>query len=95
MNRTKSTVSRRLDDPDRRPDDALIESILGRRFSTWNSFVGIVSALPSLCAEWRYYRDGKSLCGRHRFNGPYHVWETSPMTLDCKTCWKVKATGRG
>ena len=58
MNRTKGTVSRRLDDPDRRPDDALIESILGRRFSAWNGFVGIVSALPSLCAEWRYYRDG-------------------------------------
>jgi len=45
--------------------------------------------------KYHYYRDGKSLCGRHRFNGPYHVWETSPMTLDCKTCWKVKATGRG
>ena len=60
MNRTTSTVNRRLDDPDRRPDEALIESILGRRYSAWNGFLGIVSALPSLCAEWRYYTDGKS-----------------------------------
>jgi len=60
VDRTKGTDSRRLDDPDRRPVDALIKSILGRRFSAWNGFLGIVSAPPSLCAEWRYYRDGKS-----------------------------------
>jgi hypothetical protein len=57
---TKSTVNRRLDDPDQRPDDALIESILGRRFGAWKGFVRIIEALPSLCAEWRYYSDGKS-----------------------------------
>lgn len=61
--RTGSTGSRRLDDPGRRPDDALLESILGRRFSAWKGFLAVLAALPSVRAEWRYYRDGKSwLC---------------------------------
>jgi hypothetical protein len=57
---TDGTGSRRLDDPGRHPDDALLGSILGRRFSAWKGFLAIIDGLPPVRAEWRYYTDGKS-----------------------------------
>ena len=51
---------RRLEDKSQYPDDAVLESALGRRFGAWSDFAGMVAASPSLSAEWRYYTDGKS-----------------------------------
>lgn len=70
----------RLDDPARRPDDALLEAFLGRRFSAWKGFVALLAGVPDARAEWRYYTDGKS-------------WLYKVSAKDRTLCWVAARDG--
>jgi hypothetical protein len=54
-----------LTDPTKFPDDAILQSHLGKAFAVWTSFTDMLSSeFDRTTLEWRYYRDGKAWLGK-------------------------------
>ena len=74
-----------LKDPLIRPEDNVLESVLGEDYSLYKEFAGMLSE-KKLILEWNYYNDGKSwLCkvlNKKKNIGWLSVWDTGfKMTI--------------
>ncbi|MFZ5441345.1 MAG: DUF3788 family protein [Myxococcota bacterium] len=64
-----------LDDPKRRPTEALLQEVLGRAAGTWTAlFDALAEAAPDLEQTWNYYRDG-------------HAWLLKVTRQKKTVCW--------
>jgi len=53
-------TERKMTDPSVVPDDAIIKSLVGDKFSLWHSVLAdAMSTYSGIEGEWRYYNDGK------------------------------------
>ena len=55
--------NRILTDPMVKPEDSVLESVLGKKCKNYNEFVNKINGL-NLIIEWNYYKDGKSWLGK-------------------------------
>ena len=74
-----------LKDPLVRPEDNVLESVLGEVYALYKEFTGMLSE-KKLVLEWNYYNDGKSwLCkilNKKKNLGWLSVWDTGfKMTI--------------
>jgi hypothetical protein len=52
-----------LTDPMVKPEDNVLESVLGKKYKNYNEFVNKLNTL-GLIIEWNYYNDGKTWLGK-------------------------------